>query len=295
MGMVAVERIEKASWLDPLSDRLQRLLNRVLRPRRLRDALHGVWLGHPLHPVMVQAPVGAWLSAAVIDAVPGQRRAATTLVAAGTIAALPAAVAGLNDWATLSRDQRRIGLVHAASNSAALALYAGSLIARLRGRNGLGRAISYAALGLAGTGAYLGGHVSYRQGAGVNHGAPWLRLLPDGWHSLGETAEFPDGRPTLRHVGDVPVLVYRRGEWFTVLLERCGHHGGPLRHGSRTEVGGEPCVVCPWHGSTFRLRDGSVVHGPAATNQPALRVRVTGGRLQASRADAAVAEPMGMA
>ena len=73
---------------------------------------------------------------------PGQRRAATALVGLGTVSALPAAVAGLNDWAALARDQRRVGLVHAAANTVGLALYAGSLAARLYGRHGLGRALA---------------------------------------------------------------------------------------------------------------------------------------------------------
>jgi len=88
---------------------------------------------------------------------------------------------------------------------------------------------------------------------------------------------------TGRRIGDVPVLVYRHGDEFTVMLERCGHQTGPLADGEQTEVAGQPCVVCPWHGSTFRLADGGVVHGPAATDQPTLLTRVVDGRLQACR------------
>jgi nitrite reductase/ring-hydroxylating ferredoxin subunit len=47
-------------------------------------------------------------------------------------------------------------------------------------------------------------------------------------------------------------------------------------------VDGADCVVCPWHGSTFRLSDGAVVHGPAGTNQPMLRSRIRDGRVEAS-------------
>jgi nitrite reductase/ring-hydroxylating ferredoxin subunit/uncharacterized membrane protein len=279
--MTVVERIEQAGRLDPLSDRLQRLVAGLLRPRAVRDFLHGVWLGHPLHPALVHAPVGAWLSAAVLDALPGQRRAATALIATGTAAAVPAAVAGWNDWAALDRDQRRTGLVHALANATALALFAGSLLARKRGRPG--RALSYAALGVAGAGAYLGGHLSYRQGAGVNQAVPDLFRIPDGWQPLGDAIEYGDGVATARRLGDVPVLVYRRGETFSVLLERCGHQTGPLGEGDRVDVDGQPCVVCPWHGSTFRLADGGVVHGPAATNQPVLTTRLVGGRLEVRR------------
>jgi nitrite reductase/ring-hydroxylating ferredoxin subunit/uncharacterized membrane protein len=277
--MTVVERIEQASGLDPVSDRLQRLVDGL--PRSVRDLLHGVWLGHPLHPALVHAPVGAWLSGAVLDLVPGQRRAATMLLAAGTAAAVPTAAAGLNDWASLDRDQRRTGLVHALANATALALFAGSLVARSRG--GRGRALSFAALGIAGAGAYLGGHLSYRQGAAVNQAVPDLFRIPDGWHPLGDAMSFPSGQPTARRIGEVPVLVYRRDAEFTVLLERCGHQTGPLAEGEQTEVAGQPCVVCPWHGSTFRLTDGAVMRGPAATGQPTLLTRVVDGHLQAHR------------
>jgi nitrite reductase/ring-hydroxylating ferredoxin subunit len=74
-----------------------------------------------------------------------------------------------------------------------------------------------------------------------------------------------------------------QGGRYTVLLEHCAHQGGPLGQGGDVDVEGEQCVVCPWHGSTFRLADGSVVHGPAASNQPALAVRVNGGRLEVRR------------
>ena len=127
-----VTRLELASGLDRMSDRLQRTVWSVLRGQRVRDALHGVWLGHPLHPAMVQLPIGSWASAVVLDLVPGQRRAATVLVALGTASALPAAVSGANDWASLTRDQRRVGLVHAMSNAVGTTLFAGSLAARLR-------------------------------------------------------------------------------------------------------------------------------------------------------------------
>ena len=85
-----ISRFEQASALDGVSDSLQRVVQRVVKPRRVRDLLHGTWLGHPLHPVLVQFPVGAFMSAAVLDAVPGQTRPATVLIAAGTAGAVPA-------------------------------------------------------------------------------------------------------------------------------------------------------------------------------------------------------------
>ncbi|MFD3679194.1 DUF2231 domain-containing protein [Streptomyces sp. NPDC058613] len=103
---------------------------------RGRDVLHGRWLGHPVHPLMVQLPMGSWVSAAVLECVPGRQRAARALVGVGIVAALPAEAAGWTDWAELRRPQMRVGLVHAAANAAGVALYALSFAARARAPSG---------------------------------------------------------------------------------------------------------------------------------------------------------------
>ncbi|EEP72745.1 2Fe-2S domain-containing protein [Micromonospora sp. ATCC 39149] len=274
-------KIERASALDRAGDRLQRAVQATLRPQRVRDLLHGVFLGHPLHPALVQVPIGSWISAAVLDLLPGQRRAATTLVGLGTVSALPAAVAGLNDWAALSRDQRRIGLVHAASNTIALTLYAGSLAARLNGRHGAGRALAYLGISAASAGAYLGGHLAYKQGAQVNQSVSELHRIGEGWHALADLAALPQRKLVTREMDDVSVILYRHGDEVTVMLERCPHQSGPLGEGEVTEIDGHACVVCPWHGSAFRLNGGEVMHGPSGNDQQVLPTRVVDGVLEA--------------
>ncbi|MER7167695.1 Rieske 2Fe-2S domain-containing protein [Micromonospora sp. NPDC000207] len=273
-------RIEQASRLDRVGDRMQRVVQSTLRPQRVRDFLHGVWLGHPLHPAMVQVPVGAWLSAAVVDLLPGQRRAATALVTLGTVSAVPAAVAGWNDWAALSRDQRRVGLVHAGANIVGLTLYAGSSIARLNGRHGLGRTLSYLGLTAASAGAYLGGHLAYKQGAQVNQSVSELHRMSDGWHPLADLSDLPQRELLTRQVDDVSVILYRHGDEVTVMLERCPHQSGPLGEGEVQQIDGHACVVCPWHGSAFRLNGGEVVHGPSGNDQQTLPTRVVDGVLE---------------
>jgi nitrite reductase/ring-hydroxylating ferredoxin subunit/uncharacterized membrane protein len=274
-------RLEQASGLDRLSDQLQHSVSSMLPGQRIRDVLHGVWLGHPLHPAMVQLPIGAWASAAVLDLVPGQRRAATLLVALGTAGALPAALAGANDWASLSREQRRVGMVHALANAAGVMFYTGSLVARLGGRHGVGRTLGLLGLAAVGGGAYLGGHLVYKQAAGVNHGAPELDRIEDGWHPVADLATLPEATLLTRKIDDIAVVVYRDGDEITVMLERCAHQSGPLGAGEVTRVDGRTCVVCPWHGSTFDLGDGEIVHGPAGSDQQVLATRVIGGVLQA--------------
>lgn len=157
-----VDRLELARGLDRIGDPMSRAVRRVFRGRTA-DLLHGVWLGHLLHPAMVQAPIGAWLSTAVLDAMPGTERPARVLTAIGVATAVPSAVAGLNDWASLSPRKRRIGMVHMAGNLIGVGLYAGSLAARVQGRHWLGRSLAYAGVAVAGASAYLGGHLSHRE------------------------------------------------------------------------------------------------------------------------------------
>ncbi|HEX5199132.1 MAG TPA: Rieske (2Fe-2S) protein [Actinoplanes sp.] len=281
--MRMMTRLEEAHALDPVSDKLQAAVQAVAKPQRLRDVLHGTWLGHPLHPVLVQLPVGSFVSAAILDLLPGRSRSATALIGAGVAGAVPAVAAGWLDWSQLTKDQRRVGLVHATANAVAVGLYATSLVARLRGRTARGKAFSFAGLTVAGLGAYLGGHLSYAQSAGVNQAAPELVRVPGEWTEVASLADLPDGRPVVRKAGEVPILVFRRGDRVSAMIERCGHETGPLGEGEITGAGADACVVCPWHGSVFRLTDGAVMHGPAASAQPMLRTRLRDGRVEVTQ------------
>lgn len=276
-----LDRVERLRGLDRVGDPLLKGAQAVFRGR-LADLLHGVWLGHPLHPALITVPYGAWTSAGVLDALPGGTPAATILIGVGTATAPAAAITGVNDWSSLTPEQRRVGLVHAAANVVAVGLYAGSLAARLTGRKSLGKRLSYAGLGVLSISAYIGGHLAYRQAASVNEAAPLLHRVPEGWQDVCGFSALTEGKPLVAHVGETPVLVSRKGEDVHVMVEHCGHNTGPLGDGQVTQVDGVDCVVCPWHGSTFRLEDGGVVHGPAATGQPMLRTRVVDGRVQAA-------------
>jgi nitrite reductase/ring-hydroxylating ferredoxin subunit/uncharacterized membrane protein len=277
-----VARLEKARSLDAISDRLQKIISTGVRPQTVRDLLHGTWLGHPVHPLLVHAPIGAFMSAAVLDVIPGQERAATTLITTG-VATVPATIAaGWTDWSELSTDQRRVGLVHAATNVVGVGFYVGSLLARASGRHARGRALAFAGLSLISAGGYLGAHLSYSQGAGMNQASPDVQRIPAEWTAVGELSALPDGKPLVKTIDDVPILLFRNGDQVTAMVERCSHQTGPLGEGEVVGSGDDACVVCPWHGSTFRLRDGAVRHGPAASDQPVLRSRVVDGKLEAA-------------
>lgn len=181
--MQLISRLEQNSRLDGVVSAGQRVA-RLIRPAQVRDALHGVWLGHPLHPMLIQASVGTWLSASMATV----------------------SVSGL-----------------------------------------------------------LGGHISFRLAGGVNHAEEVSHLVKPGWQYLMPAADLPEGRPVRQMLGEVPVVAIRSGGAVHVLAERCSHMSGPLSDGDFADG----CLTCPWHGSVFRIADGSVARGPATAPQPA--------------------------
>lgn len=274
--------LEDAGPLDRLVEPVRRASKSLLGSQPVKDILHGVWLGHPLHPMLVQLPVGAFTSAGILDLLRPRDRSADLLIGAGLLSAVPAAAAGLADWSEMHEQQQRVGIVHAGANSLALGVYAASMLARRGGARGVGRALGYVGLSLVGLGGYLGGHLAYRQAAGANHAEEIPHLVGPGWHDLCAVDDLgADGEPRLRILGSgataVQLLVVREGDRIDVLSNRCSHLAGPLHEGRVDRETG--CVTCPWHGSAFSLEDGSVRQGPATAPVHAFDVRVEGGRL----------------
>lgn len=272
----ATESLEQAHGLDRTIRALATAVRRTLRTGPVKDTLHGVPIGHPAHPPLTDLPMGLWMSAAVLDLMPGTRRASQTLVAAGLAGAVPTVLTGIADWSALHREQQRVGLVHAAGMATASGLYSASFIARYQGRDAAGRAFGFAGLTALLAGGYLGGHLAFRQAAGASHADQTAHLVSLGWHDLCSTEDLPDGWPVHRRLGYISLFVLRTGDEVHVLTDRCSHLAGPLHQGRIvTDDNAETCVVCPWHGSTFRVRDGAVVHGPATARQPSFETRVT--------------------
>jgi nitrite reductase/ring-hydroxylating ferredoxin subunit/uncharacterized membrane protein len=269
------ERVEQAHVLDPVVRRLSGGVVRALPTGPRTDALHGVPFGQPVHPALVRLPLGCWMSAVLLDLFRGTDRAARMLIGAGVAVTVPAAATGLADWSALHRDQQRVGLVHALCQASAASLFLGSLAARASGQPRYGRVLSGCGLTVATAGAYLGGHLALRLGAGASHAEQVSHLAGLGWHDLCELDQLPDRRPVRRQLGYLSLLVYRQGSEVSVLSDRCSHLGGPLHQGRIVVERGAACIACPWHGSTFAITDGTVVHGPATARQPAFETRVT--------------------
>ncbi len=266
--------LEHARFLDRAARNLSGVVVRFLPPGRLKDTLHGVPIGHPAHPPLTDIPVGCWVAAGVLDLLPETQRAAQVLIATGLAGAVPVALTGAADWSSLHIEQQRVGLVHSIASTAATGLFAASLVARLRGRHGYGKALGLAGLTAMFGGAYLGGHLAFRLAAGPSHAESITHLGPLGWHNLCSIDELPEGWPVHRNLGYISLFVLRYAGQVYVLADRCSHLDGPLHQGRMVQVDDEICVICPWHGSTFKVSDGTVVHGPATGRQPAFETRV---------------------
>ena len=273
---LAMKRLERAEALDEPAEKLVKVVGPATRPRVVKNALSGTWLGHRFHPLMVPLPIGFWTGALLFDLIATRRArwAADTLVGAGIVAAVPTAAAGLSDWADAEPDARRVGLVHASCNTLALLCYSSSLVARLLGRRKAGVGLGLAGATAISVGGYLGGHLSYVQAVGVEK----KRFAggPSSWTPVLDAADLGEGAPRVVRAGDTEVLLYRDGTGLHALWASCTHECGPLAEGRFADGN----VICPWHGSTFRLADGKVVRGPAASSQPVFETRVTDGKIE---------------
>jgi nitrite reductase/ring-hydroxylating ferredoxin subunit/uncharacterized membrane protein len=270
-----VKRLEGAKDLDRLSRPLADLAGRATRPDNVKSALSGTWLGHQLHPVLTDLPIGAWVMAAALDWTTGRSgtKAARRLVGLGVLAAVPAAATGASDWSETYAGEQRVGLVHALSNLTATALQSGSWLARRRGRRLTGMALSTAGLGVTLGAAYLGGHLSFVRGVGVNHTA--FDDTVTEWTDVAALSDLSPDKPVRSSASGVPVMLVQHSGTVHALSATCVHAGGPLDEGEIVDG----CIRCPWHSSTFVLADGKVVRGPAASDEPAWEVRVDEGRV----------------
>ena len=278
---VLTGRLERAKSLDPAAAVVEKAVDAVLPKGAVKDALHGTWLGHPVHPLLVAGPIGLWAGAVLLDVTGGDRAAARRLVGAGVLTVLPAAATGFADWSEVGafRRPKRVGLVHAAANVATTAVYAASWLARRRGDDARGRALALAGLGGLTVGGYLGGHLAYTEGVGVNRNADQAPA-PRDWSDAGPAADLADGALHRVDVDGQALVLVRRAGAVQAMEATCSHYGAPLDEGEVALDGGEACLVCPWHGSRFRLRDGAVARGPATSPQRSYDVRQQGDRLQ---------------
>jgi nitrite reductase/ring-hydroxylating ferredoxin subunit len=268
--------------LDAPAKKIGKAVRQVIKPGPVKDALSGSWLGHALHPLLTDVTIGSFTSALALDWLGGRdsQPAAQRLIGLGLLSAVPTVTSGYSDWAdteVASDSVRRIGIVHAAANATAASLFAASWFARRRGDTGRGKALALAAGGVLGSAGYLGGHLTLAEGVGVDHTA--FEEGPQEWTPVLDDTQLQNGQKRCVEADGTAVMVVRAEGNLYALSNRCSHRGGPLDEG--TLEGTE--VSCPWHDSVFDVRDGSLIHGPAAYPQPAWETRVRQGRIEVRR------------
>ncbi|MDJ0391627.1 Rieske 2Fe-2S domain-containing protein [Roseomonas sp. E05] len=290
-----IGRIETAAALDRPSYAIETAMARPAqiagRPAgKLGDALHGNWFGHPIHPMLVTVPIGTWTFAFALDLLAvlgirprGATRAAEIALKAGAAGAVAAAATGLADWQHVNGRDRRVGLVHAAANSTALALTLTSVLLRERGRVSEGRLASAAGWACMFLGGYLGGHMVYRRRIGSDHAD--RSPEPRGFTPVLPLAELEEDRPRRIEVWDddnrqaVGVVLVRHKGHIQAMGARCSHMGGPLDQGWVLDG----ALVCPWHGSRYDLETGWPSGGPSTCPQPRYQVRLKEGVVEIRR------------
>ena len=274
----SAERLGRLEQLDTPAGAAAKAVQQVVGQGLVKDLLSGSRLGHPLHPLLTDIPIGTLASATVLDLVASRRgqAAADVLVAVGLFSALPTIAAGAADWSDSYGPDQRVGAVHALANAVGLGLYGWSLRARRRGDRRTGTALGLAGMTSMAVGGYLGGYLSHSRGVGVNNA--FYQHAPEDWTAVLDEAELGEGASARAVAGDATVLLYRSNGQIHAIGSRCSHAGGPLDEG---DIDATSCTVtCPWHQSVFRLEDGSVVHGPASVPQATYETRTQDGQIE---------------
>jgi nitrite reductase/ring-hydroxylating ferredoxin subunit/uncharacterized membrane protein len=270
-----IAQLESAEQVDGVARRVRSIAQKGFSSAALRRSLSGTDLGHPVHPVLVQIPIGLWSSSWVLDMVGlGRTRATRKLVGLGVLASIPAIASGISDWMDTDEAEARVGLIHATTNSIALFCFSASWLQR-RGRRRGGAIWSTLGLTFASAGGFLGGHLAYALGVGVDTNA--FETGPEEWTAV--RGSVPTETLFARSVDGVRVMVAQNGTGRFALADRCSHRGGPLSEG---ELDGD-CVRCPWHGSQFDLVTGVPTKGPASIPQPVYESRVVEDKLELRR------------
>ncbi|HLQ28642.1 MAG TPA: Rieske 2Fe-2S domain-containing protein [Ktedonobacteraceae bacterium] len=282
------EFVENQTWLDKLASPFQNWLLALFgqpgQPnRKIKDALNGTWLGHSVHPLLTDVPLGAWSATMLLDLATlndeseGLANGADLSLGLGLLGAVGAAVTGVTDWSDLDGTDRRVGLMHGLLNGSITVMYLVSLLLRRTGQRRAGIALASAGYLTSLFSAYLGGELVFAKGVGVNHVA-WEGGSDD-FVGVINVQDLAEGQLTRVDVSGIPAVLLKQGKSIYAIAATCSHLGGPLDEGTYKDG----VVQCPWHGSCFRMSDGSVVNGPAVYAQPGFDVRVRNGKIELRR------------
>ena len=253
------------------------------RPGKLlQDFLNGSWLGHSLHPVVVDVVVGGATAAVLLQiliwfGVADLRVALLWVLGMTVLAGVSAIVTGLTDFKdTATGDERHVVGFHGLINILAAGMLIVAFFAILSGGDGIGGWLILAGYGVLSVGAFIGGHVVFKYGYMVNYNAFAGGKRAKEFTAVLPAADLAEATPTQAMLGTTGLVVVRRGDLVWALKETCSHAGGPLAQGTLDGYS----IICPWHGSAFRLSDGAVRHGPATARQVAYRARISGDQVE---------------
>ena len=284
--------IDRQRWLEPVADVIQKVVAGSYKllgnpGRGLKTVVHGTWLGHPLHPVVTDIPIGAWTIAAVFDLAyviersHGWVSAADVTIFIGLLGALASAVSGYTDWSDTFGRERRVGIAHGLLNTLVILLYLLSFVLRVTGGSrGLAILLAYAGYLVLLGAAFLGGELVFSIGTGVNHHA-WQEV-PTKFTKVLLEGQLTDGMLVKAMAGDTPILLYKKGDTVCAISETCSHAGGPLSEGELVDGN---LVQCPWHASRFDVCTGLVKGGPATISQVRYETRVQNGQIEVRRSE----------
>lgn len=265
-------------WLDGAADALATLFKPIVghdAPYGMRDLLYGTWLRHPLHPPMTDISIGAWTTSMALD-IFGEEDAADLALTLGTLSSLGTAITGAAQWYDMQNDEepRRLGALHALLNTTALGFYLTSIAFRGKDRRGAGILTAWTGHALLTASGYIGGHLSFGLGVGVNHEA--FAYPPTDWTDAIADADLPEGKLRRVELDDASIMLLKQDGQVLATSAVCTHVGGPLDEGEHEGTR----VTCPWHYSVFDIRDGRVIHGPATASLVAYDTRIQNGTVQ---------------
>src|SRR2546428_3592131 len=225
--------IGRQRWLEPIADLLQKVVAGSYKllgnpGRALKTFVNGTWLGHPLHPVLTDIPIGAWTIAILFDLSyliersHGWVSAADVTIFVGLLGAIASAVAGYTDWSDTFDRERRVGVAHGLLNTVVILLYLVSFILRVGGGSRvLAILLAYAGYLILLTAAFLGGDLVFGIGTGVNHHA-WQEV-PTKFTKVLLEGRLTDGMLVKAMAGDPPLLPYKKGENGGAIHETSSH------------------------------------------------------------------------
>lgn len=173
------DRIEQTNSLDSVIDFAKKNAGPIMKQPQVSKVLSGDFLGHPLHPMLTDIPIGAWSMSALLDVLGGEELedASAILVGVGVLTTIPTAATGLHDWQVTKGAASRVGFVHAAAMDVTVLTYSASLIARLTGHQTVGKILGLTGLGVMSVGGFLGGHLTYGLGVNVENDSPKLHAV----------------------------------------------------------------------------------------------------------------------